>query len=380
MWSNDTVKISEVESMLDLYDVEVESPDGWIGVKEFVHKPDSEEYVLTAGGNKVSSSPGHRYETERGWVEVKDMEPGEDVLTDTGWVPCDIVKTGRTIPIVDISVDHPNHRYFTNGISSHNTGKSALMCNLAASYLRQHKSVLYITMEMAEERIAERIDANILKVPVNDIEKLTKDEYLSKFKRRMDNVKGKLVIKEYPTMGASAATFKSLLKELQIKKKFKPDVILIDYLGICSSSRFNGSSENSYHFLKSVAEEVRGLAIEQDLVVWSAAQVNRGSFNDTNPDMTAVADSFGLPAVSDFMVAMTTSDELTEMGTVQLSIIKNRYSDHKKSFVVNADYPRMTFSDVSDDVKMSAPVKADLSQKPRFGKKREKKFEGIVVN
>jgi replicative DNA helicase len=290
-------------------------------------------------------------------------------------MPCDLTKLNE-------AMKGGVHKKTLNVIlAGVNTGKSLALCHLGASYLKQHKNVLYITMEMAEEKIAERIDANMLRTPVNSLESMEKDEYLGKFKRVTDTIKGKLVIKEYPTSGASAATFKALLKELQIKKKFKPDVIMIDYLGICASSRFSGSSENSYHYIKSIAEEIRALAIEHDVPVWTAAQVNRGAFNDSDPDMTATAESFGLPAVADMMLALVATEELQAMGQLKISIIKNRYSDYKRSFMVNVDYPRMTLSNVSEDVQLSAPVKADITKKPQFGKtKGEKKFGGIKVN
>jgi|APSaa5957512535_1039671.scaffolds.fasta_scaffold00711_26 replicative DNA helicase len=171
-----------------------------------------------------------------------------------------------------------------------NVGKTVFLCSLAASYLKQHKNVLYITMEMAEERIAERIDANILKTPMDELEHLDRDMYTTKFKNAMSNVKGNLIVKEYPTGAASAATFRGLLKELKIKKDFTPDILLIDYLAICSSTRYSGVSENSYHFVKAVAEELRGLAIECNVPIWTAAQTNRGAFNDSDPDMTSIAE------------------------------------------------------------------------------------------
>jgi len=259
-----------------------------------------------------------------------------------------------------------------------NVGKSLALCHLSAAYMAQGKNVLYITMEMAEERIAERIDANILNISLNDIEDLSRDEYKSKFKNAVKNVKGRLVVKEYPTSGASANNFRALLKELSIKKKFKPDAIFIDYLGICASARFGGGSENSYHYVKAIAEELRGLAVENNVPIWSAAQVNRAGFSDTDPDMTATAESFGLPATADFMVSMTTSEELQQLGQIKFKVLKNRYSDYKKAFVTGIDYPHMKLINLDEEASASLTenVMSTVSKKPEFKKNR---FDSIIA-
>ena len=260
-----------------------------------------------------------------------------------------------------------------------NVGKSLALCHLSASYMAQGRNVLYITMEMAEERIAERIDANLLNISLNDIEDLSREEYTSKFNHAIKNIKGKLIVKEYPTSGASVNNFKALLKELAIKKKFKPDAIFIDYLGICASSRFSGGSENSYHYVKAIAEELRGLAVENNVPIWSAAQVNRSGFSDTDPDMTSTAESFGLPATADFMISMTTSDELLQLGQIKFKVLKNRYSDYKKAFVCGIDYPHMKLINLDDaeSASLTENVVSTISRKPEFGKK--KRFDGIVT-
>jgi hypothetical protein len=188
------------------------------------------------------------------------------------------------IPIVDINVEHENHRYYTNGISSHNTGvgKSLFMCHCASNNLTQGKNVLYITMEMAEEKIAERIDANLLNVTVDELSIIPKDVYDKKINRVKEKTVGKLVIKEYPTAGAGSAHFRHLINELRIKRNFIPDVIYIDYLNICSSSRIkSGSNANSYTLIKSIAEELRGLAVEFNVPVVSATQTTRCLALDT---------------------------------------------------------------------------------------------------
>ena len=207
-----------------------------------------------------------------------------------------------------------------------NVGKSLFMCDLAANYLTQGKKVLYITMEMAEERIAERIDANMMNRPLDDLAFMSKDLYMKAIARINDRTKGKLIIKEYPTAQAHVGHFRHLLNELQMKKEFKPDAIFIDYLNICSSSRVNASS-GLYELVKSIAEELRGLAVEFGVPIWSATQMNRAGFNNSDPDLTNTSESFGLPATADFMFALINSEELAGMNQFMVKILKNRYGD-----------------------------------------------------
>jgi len=279
------VNISEIEKLLnDGYSVEVESPDGFVPVSSFVDKGAWPEYALTTTSGKiVRCNSEHLFETPFGWKKSASMVgiPETKVLTSDGWEDCSVVKTKNLIPIVDIQVEHENHRYYTNGVSSHNTGvgKSLFMCHCSAAALSQGKNVLYITMEMAEERIAERIDANLLNVDLSELQTLTREDYLRKFGVLKDKTQGKLIIKEYPTASAHAGHFRSLLNELKLKKNFTPDIIFIDYLNICCSSRIKmGASINSYAYIKSIAEELRGLAVEFGVPVVSATQTTRSGF------------------------------------------------------------------------------------------------------
>ena len=207
-----------------------------------------------------------------------------------------------------------------------NVGKSLFMCDLAANYLYQGKNVLYITMEMAEERIAERIDANMMNRPLDDLTFMSKESYMKSIARINERTNGKLIIKEYPTAQAHVGHFRHLLNELQLKKEFKPDAIFIDYLNICSSSRVNASS-GLYELIKSIAEELRGLAVEFAVPIWSATQMNRAGFNNSDPDLTNTSESFGLPATADFMFALVNSEELAGMNQFMVKILKNRYGD-----------------------------------------------------
>ena len=286
MWIEKETSIAEIKTLLDNgYEVEVDSPDGYVPVNFFINKGMYEEYeLLMMGGNKVSCNESHLFETTEGWISAKEMEQSNliyKLITNEGIKIGRVYKNNKQIPIVDININHPNHRYYTNGVSSHNTGvgKSLFMCHVASSVLLQGKNVLYITLEMAEERIAERIDANLLNVPIQDIGDLPKQMFENKVTSLAKKTQGTLIIKEYPTASAHSGHFKSLLNELALKKSFKPDIIFIDYLNICASSRFKGGSNiNSYILVKSIAEELRGLAVEFNVPIMSATQTTRSGF------------------------------------------------------------------------------------------------------
>ena len=204
-----------------------------------------------------------------------------------------------------------------------NVGKSLFMCDLAAFYLSQDKKVLYITMEMAEVRIAERIDANMMNRPIDDLEFMAKEAFLKKIKDINSRTQGKLIIKEYPTSNANVNHFRALLEDLWLKKQFKPDAIFIDYLNICSSSRIKAGA-GMYELIKAIAEELRGLAVEYEVPVWSATQMNRAGYGNADPDLTHTSESFGLPATADFMFALVATEELATMNQLLVKILKNR--------------------------------------------------------
>jgi replicative DNA helicase len=228
-------------------------------------------------------------------------------------------------------------------------GKSLALCHFAASALIQSKNVLYITLEMAEEKIAERIDANLFNVNITDIVNLPKTIFENKVLNLAKKSHGTLIIKEYPTASAHAGHFKALLNELALKKSFKPDIIFIDYLNICSSSRYKGNSNiNSYSYIKAIAEELRGLAVESNVPILSATQTTRSGYGSSDPELTDTSESFGLPATADLMFALISTEELEEMGQIMVKQLKNRYSDptlHKR-FVVGIDRAKMRLYDV----------------------------------
>ena len=229
-------------------------------------------------------------------------------------------------------------------------GKSLFMCHMAANCLSQGKSVLYITLEMAEERIAERIDANLMNVSMEDLHDLPKQMFESKIENIIKNTSGTLIVKEYPTASANAAHFRGLIKELAIKKSFKPDIIFIDYLNICGSSRFKGAANvNSYMYIKSIAEELRGLAVETNVPIMSATQTTRSGFSNSDVGLEDTSESFGLPATADLMFALISNEELDALNQIAVKQLKNRYNDptSNKRFVIGIDRAKMKLFDVT---------------------------------
>ena len=264
-------------------------------------------------------------------------------------------------------------------------GKSLFMCHVAASCMVQGKNVLYITLEMAEEKIAERIDANLLNVTVDDLMQLPKDLYDKKVTKVREKTTGKLIIKEYPTASASVTHFRTLLNELNLKRSFIPDIIFVDYLNISCSSRIkSGSNINSYTYVKAIAEELRGLAVEYNLPIVSATQTTRSGFTSSDPGLEDTSESFGLPATADFMFALISSEELEELGQIMVKQLKNRYNDptYYKRFTVGIDRSKMRLFDIEQSAQ-NGLADAGHNDKPlnTFGtrEKPEKKFEGFKV-
>jgi replicative DNA helicase len=228
-------------------------------------------------------------------------------------------------------------------------GKSLFMCHCAAANLSAGLNVLYITMEMAEERIAERIDANLLNVSLDELTILPRESYDKKIERVQEKTNGKLIIKEYPTASAGAGHMRHLLNELKLKRNFHPDIVYIDYLNICSSSRLKyGANVNSYTYIKAIAEELRGLAVEFDVPIVTATQTTRSGFTSSDLGLEDTSESFGLPATADFMIALISSEELQDLNQMMVKQLKNRYNDpgvHRR-FVIGVDRPKMKLYDV----------------------------------
>ena len=260
-------------------------------------------------------------------------------------------------------------------------GKSLFMCHMASNCLLMGKNVLYITMEMSEERIAERIVANTMNVPMKELPDVSKKEYDKKIQRIKNKTKGKLIVKEYPTAAAHVGHFRHLLQELNIKKDFRPDIIFIDYLNICASHRIRpGSGANSYTLVKSIAEELRGLAVEHDVPMVSATQTTRSGYGSTDIGLEDTSESFGLPATADLMFALITSDELEDLDQLVVKQLKNRYNDPTifKRFVIGVDRSRMKLYDVEQEAQEELIDSVDVDDDtPVFD--RSEKFRDFKV-
>ena len=247
-------------------------------------------------------------------------------------------------------------------------GKSLFMCHMAGNILSQGKNALYITMEMAEERIAERIDANLLNIPIDQLENITKPVFKSKLDAIASKTSGKLIIKEYPTGAANASHFRALLNELKLKRNFVPDIIFIDYLNICASSRMKGmgGAINSYSYIKAIAEELRGLAVEFNVPIFSATQTTRSGYTNSDVGLEDTAESFGLPATADLMFALISSEELESQGQIMVKQLKNRYNDPSKykRFVLGVDRSKMRLYDADN------PEEGVVDDRPAFDKSK----------
>ena len=260
-------------------------------------------------------------------------------------------------------------------------GKSLFMCHMASSILLQGKNVLYITLEMAEDRIAERIDANLLNVNIKDITELSKQMFDTKVNNIAKKTQGTFIIKEYPTASAHVGHFKSLLNELSLKKSFRPDIIFIDYLNICGSSRYKSNfSVNSYSYVKAIAEELRGLAVEFNVPIVSATQTTRSGYGNSDVELTDTSESFGLPATADLMFALISTEELEQLGQLMVKQLKNRYNDPtiNKRFIVGIDRAKMRLYDceqkAQDDI-LDSGKEEEYNDKEEH--KSKKSFEGF---
>jgi replicative DNA helicase len=259
-------------------------------------------------------------------------------------------------------------------------GKSLFMCHMAASCLLSGKNVLYITMEMAEEKIAERIDANLLNVPIQEITDLPKMMFESKVTKLSEKTQGSLIIKEYPTASAHSGHFTALLNELALKKSFRPDIIFIDYLNICASSRYRGNSNvNSYSYIKAIAEELRGLACEANVPIVSATQTTRSGYGSSDVELTDTSESFGLPATADLMFALISSEELESLGQILVKQLKNRYNDANlsKRFVVGIDRSKMRLYDCEQTAQDDILDSGKEEEYNNDEHKPKKSFEGF---
>ena len=266
-------------------------------------------------------------------------------------------------------------------------GKSLFMCHVAGSVLNQGKNVLYITMEMAEERIAERIDANLLNLTMDELKVIDRDIYETRIDKISKKTQGKLIIKEYPTAGAHVGHFRALLEELKMKRDFSPDIIMVDYLNICASQRMKqGGSVNSYTYVKAIAEELRGLAVEHNVPIVSATQTTRSGYTNSDPGLEDTSESFGLPATADFMFALVSNEELEALNQIIVKQLKNRYNDPSfyKRFVVGIDRAKMKLYDVEASAQEGLSDAGQDDDTPVFDKstfgrrQRSENFDGFT--
>ena len=250
-------------------------------------------------------------------------------------------------------------------------GKSLFMCHVGASTLMQGKNVLYISMEMSEEKIAERIDANLLNMTIDELSRVELDIFSNRIEKLVKKTSGKFILKEYPTASAHSGHFKALLDELKIKRNFTPDLIIIDYLNICTSSRMkHGSGVNSYTYIKSIAEEIRGLAVEYNVPILTATQTTRGGYQNTDVELTDTSESFGLPATADLMFALIGSEELENLNQIMVKQLKNRYNDpsYYRKFVIGVDRARMKLYDVEAEAQKNIADSGQVKDEPAFDK------------
>lgn len=268
-------------------------------------------------------------------------------------------------------------------IAGTNVGKSLTMCHLASCFLSKGKNVLYVTMEMSESNIGQRIDANLLNVDIGKLKTMSREDYLNKFKHLTNRTNGKLIIKEYPTASASALHFMALLSELEIKRGFIPDVIFVDYLNICSSSRIKqGNGTSGFTYYNSVAQELRGLAMEYDLPVITATQLNRAGLDNSDIDLTNISESIGIAFIADLVLGITTNEELDKSGQLLVKQLKNRYADmnYYKKFLIGVEKSKMRLFDVKDDDKCFIVDSGKTDKKEPINKigNRDKKFNNVI--
>jgi len=384
-WIEKTLSLKEVKNLMNDNVVEVTSPDGWIPITKYIEKGTKVAWNLEVDDISILSSAKHLYETDSGWKFTKDLNDEIDlILTENGFKKFKIFKTNKKIKVVDISVNHKNHRYYTNHVSSHNTnlGKSLIMTSIGVDCILKNKNVLYVTCEMSEEKISERVMSNIFDIDSEDLKLLTRNKFHEKFEKIRKQVNHKLVIKEYPPRAIGANHIRNLVKELKVRKKFVPDIIFIDYLGIMNPVSKN-KGDNSYLEVKRISEEIRALAVELCLPIVSAVQTNRGGFGDSEIDLTDISDSIGTAATADVIIGVTQSEDMRKIGKYSWIILKNRYGLNKKKISVNVDYYKMrvtedeesSLNDTNKSISKDSPKGSNVGAIPQSGKEKQKNVD-----
>lgn len=377
-WVEKEVSIKDIKKLLEEYNVQVDSPDGWVDVTHYVEKGRKRAWKLLIDDKELLSSGKHLYETNFGWKHAKflDHRIHKILCNDGKFHSFNINKTDKFINVVDIRVNHPNHRYYTNGISSHNTnlGKTLVMSSLATNNILNNKNVLYITCEMSKHKISERTMANMFNLEINDLKNLDKKEFHSYFEHVKKIVKSKFFIEEYPTKSINANHIRNLVKELKTKKKFIPDIIYIDYIEIMNPiHRYKG--DGSYSEIKRISEEVRAVAVELGIPIVSAVQTNRGGIGSAQIDLTDISQSIGTAATADIIIGITQTEELREKCLFSWMILKNRYGINKKGFRVCVDYYKMRIWET--DQENGSEVK-DYSKNPKSVNEKNNEFKSDI--
>lgn len=369
--------------------IHVDSPDGWVRVVEWVNKGLYPEYVVvTESGVQLECNEDHLLKTYHGWESVGILEQLAShnsapiaIETINGFEPARFKKTDNIIPIFDIVLESDNHQYYTNGIVSHNTnvGKSLMMCDFAASNVLAGMKVLYITCEMAEERIAQRIEANLLDINLDDYDRMPKAWYLKKIEEVKAKTTGEIKIKEYPSNSAHVGNFRHLLHELKLKENFIPDVIYVDYVNIVASERFKPGNTPKHQLVQAVAEELRSLAQRFNVPVFSATQTNRAGFNDSDADITNVAEAWGLPATADWFIIVLQPENMEAMGQFLVKQEKSRYDDKSKmrQFIIGVDKGKMRLFDIDEQPYLAGNANSAPMALPESSKKQNEFFDGV---
>ncbi|MFA5484944.1 MAG: DnaB-like helicase C-terminal domain-containing protein [Candidatus Pacearchaeota archaeon] len=352
-WIEKEVSIKEIKKLLLHHDVEITSLDGWVPVTNYVEKGRLNGYELHIDNKIIISSWNHLYETNIGWIYAKDLDSNKHVILceDGKYKHFQIKKSNKKYNIVDVTINHPNHRYYTNGVSSHNTnvGKSLVMASSAVSNVLMNKKVLYVSCELSEEMTAQRILANIFDVPMDDLKLLSRDKFHEKYEKISKGFKDKFIIKEYPSKSINANAIRNLLKDLKTKMKFEPDIIYIDQIENMNPIH-RSRGDNTYTEMKKVSNEVRALGSEYGVPMVSGIQTDRKGLTSTELDLDNTGESIGFVQIADVVVAMTQSDELRSVGKYCWQLLKNRYGLNRRKITVCVNYEKMRISDDPDNI------------------------------
>lgn len=360
------VKAGEVKQLMEEGKVEILSNDGFVRISEFIEKGTYEEYVISTSSQKIlRCNADHLVKSPSlGWITAEELMRLTDI-TATG-TPEVYIETrdgnelasarlsGNMIPIVDFALVGEKKEYLAEGITSHNTnvGKSLILCNFAADYVLQGKNVLYITLEMAEEKIAQRIDANLIDIDLDEYEKVPKDWFLKQVSRVKQKAGGRIKIKEYPNGQAHAGHIRHLMKELELKEGFKADVLIVDYLNICSSSRYKAGSQPRHLIVGAIGQEIRALAQEFGIPAWSATQLNREGFGSSDAGITETSEAFQVNFDADLVWVVSEPEDLVELGQYQFKQEKSRYADKNspRRFYMGVTKGRMKIFDLDENI------------------------------